>query len=171
MMIAERPAEAEDRAVPGHWEGDLIIGKNQKSAIGTLVERSSRYVLLVHLPSDHGAESLCDALTTTFQLMPTGLRRSLTWDQGSEMGQHKAFTEASGIQVYFCEPASPWQRGSNESTNGLLRQYSPKGSELSVHSPEELARVAHELNNRPRKVLGWETPARRLSKLVGSKRR
>lgn len=171
VMISERPAEAEDRAVPGHWEGDLIIGKDQKSAIGTLVERSSRYVLLVHLPSDHGAESLRDALTTTFRLLPTALRGSLTWDQGSEMAQHKAFTEATGIQVYFCEPASPWQRGSNENTNGPLRQYFPKGSELSVHSPEELARVAHELNNRPRKVLGWEAPARRLSKLVESRRR
>ncbi|WP_254885586.1 IS30 family transposase [Streptomyces sp. NA02950] len=168
VMISERPAEAEDRALPGHWEGDLIIGKDGKSAIGTLVERATRYAMLLHLPGDHGAEAVLGALTTTVQTLPAQLKRSLTWDQGSEMARHGEFTLATDIPVYFCDPASPWQRGSNENTNGLLRQYFPKGTDLSAHGPEHLAAVADQLNRRPRKTLGWETPAERLHKLLAA---
>ncbi|MEU9337526.1 IS30 family transposase [Streptomyces sp. NPDC048290] len=166
VMISDRPAEAEGRAVPGHWEGDLTIGKDGASAIGTLVERSTRYVMLLHLPGGRGTELVRDALVDAVTALPARLTRSLTWDQGSDMGRHHEFTIATDVPVYFCDPASPWQRGSNENTNGLLRQYFPKGTDLSVHTREHLNAVAAELNSRPRKTLGWETPAERLSTLL-----
>lgn len=175
IMISERPPEAEDRAVPGHWEGDLILGL-ASSAIGTLVERSTRFTMLLHLPrmaghgqaprikngpalAGHGALAVRDAIAASIQALPSALRKSLTWDQGAEMAQHAQLRVDSNLPIYFCDPRSPWQRGTNENTNGLLRQYFPKGTDLSLHRPDELDAVAHSLNSRPRKVLGWKTPA------------
>jgi IS30 family transposase len=175
IMISQRPAGAVDRAVPGHWEGDLILGLGS-SAIGTLVERMTRFTLLLHLPrmtehghkarmkngpalAGHGAEAVCDAITRTIITLPEQLRRSLTWDQGAEMAQHARLKVDAGIQVYFCDPHSPWQRGTNENTNGLLRQYFPKGTDLSIYSADEITAVAAALNSRPRKTLAWKTPA------------
>lgn len=166
IMISDRPPEVEDRAVRGHWEGDLITGKNNASAIGTLVERSTRYVMLLHLPDRHDAFSVNTQLVVAMSGLPQHLRGSLTWDQGAELAMHASFTTATNMPVYFCDPGSPWQRGSNENTNGLLRQYFPKGSDLSVHGREELEYVAQELNARPRKTLDWETPAERLRDLL-----
>jgi IS30 family transposase len=184
IMISQRPAEAADRAVPGHWEGDLILGLGS-SAIGTLVERTTRFTLLLHLPrmaghghearvkngpalAGHGAEAVRDAITRTITTLPEQLRRSLTWDQGAEMAQHARLTIDAGVQVYFCDPHSPWQRGTNENTNGLLRQYFPKGTNLSAHSADEVAAVAATLNARPRKTLNWRTPAEALDQLLQS---
>ncbi|GIF44237.1 IS30 family transposase [Actinoplanes xinjiangensis] len=166
QSIHDRPGTAEDRALPGHWEGDLIMGAHNRTAIGTLVERTTRYVLLVHLPQGRNAAHFRDRLITTFSALPAGLRQSLAWDQGVEMGRHAEFTAATSTPVYFCDPASPWQRGSNENTNGLLRQYFPKSSDLSMHTAEDLTAVATELNNRPRKILDWDTPAQRFTRLL-----
>jgi IS30 family transposase len=166
VMISERPPEVEDRAIPGHWEGDLLTGKNKKSAIGTLVERSSRYVILLHLPNGHGAEGVERAITAAARELPKTLRRSLTWDQGHEMANHIQLKIATGLEVYFCDPHSPWQRGSNENTNGLLRQYFPKGQDLSRYGPDYLAFVSAQMNRRPRKTLGWLRPSQALERLL-----
>ena len=165
-MIDQRPAEAADRAVAGHWEGDLITGEANRSAIGTLVERSSRYVILLYLPGRHTAEAVRDAVIDAMKDLPAHLRRSLTWDQGSEMALHTEIAQALGMPVYFCAKASPWQRPSNENTNGLLRQYFPKGTDLRHHDTEQLAAVAAELNTRPRKTLSWQTPAARIANVT-----
>jgi len=183
VMISQRPAEAADRAVPGHWEGDLIIGTG-RSAIGTLVERTSRFTMLLHLPplpgrdgprvkngpavTGAGAQAVRDAITTQLGELPEHLRRSLTWDQGAELAQHSRLKVDLGLQVYFCDPQSPWQRGTNENTNGLLRQYFPKGTNLARHSPDDLAAVADALNGRPRKTLGWRTPAEVLDEYLAA---
>ena len=184
IMISQRPVEVADRAVPGHWEGDLILGLGS-SAIGTLVERKTRFTMLLHLPrmighgkearikngpalAGHGAEAVCEAITRTITTLPEQLRRSLTWDQGAEMAQHARLKIDAGLQVYFCDPQSPWQRATNENTNGLLRQYFPKGTDLSGHSADEIAAVAAALNTRPRKTLKWKTPAEALDELLRS---
>lgn len=184
ILISERPPTVEDRAVPGHWEGDLILGL-ASSAIGTLVERKTRFTMLLQLPrlpghgdevrekngpalAGHGAEAVRDAITQAMRSLPEQLRRSLTWDQGAEMSQHARLTIDTGLKVYFCDPQSPWQRGTNENTNGLLRQYFPKGTDLSVHRTSELQAVALALNTRPRKTLGWRTPAEALNEVLRS---
>lgn len=165
IMISERPAEAADRAVPGHWEGDLLVG-TRTNAIGTLVERSTRYAMLFVLPDGLSAERVRERLTKTVLTLPTSLRRSLTWDQGPEMAGHVRFTVDTGVKVFFCDPRSPWQRGSNENTNGLLRQYFPKGRSLAGVTQAELDQVAHELNGRPRQTLGWRSPTQRLAEFM-----
>jgi IS30 family transposase len=168
IMISERPAEVEDRAVPGHWEGDLILGKNNRSAVGTLVERSTRFVMLLHLSGDHTAETVRTAMTRKILTLPSHLMKSITWDQGSEMAQHQRFTIDTGIDVFFCDPHSPWQRGANENTNGLLRQFMPKGTDLSVYTEADLDAIAKKLNNRPRQTLEWLKPSEVLARIVAT---
>jgi IS30 family transposase len=168
VMISERPAEAADRAVPGHWEGDLIVGKDHQSAVGTLVERTTRFVLLLHLGAGKDAASVKTAMQEAITTLPARLVKTITWDQGSEMGRHVDFTVETGIPIYFCDPHSPWQRGSNENTNGLLRQYMPKGTDLSVHSAHDLDAIAKSLNNRPRKTLGYLKPSEKLAELLAT---
>ncbi|MBO0714846.1 MAG: IS30 family transposase, partial [Acidimicrobiales bacterium] len=165
VMISERPAEAEDRAVPGHWEGDLIMGK-RRTAVASLVERQSRYLMLLALPQGIGAESVRTAIARRILTLPSQLRRSLTWDQGKEMAEHVRFTIDTGVQVYFCDPNTPWQRGTNENTNGLVRQYLPRLTDLSVHTQGDLNKIARSLNTRPRQTLGWMTPSEAFAKAV-----
>jgi IS30 family transposase len=167
VMISERPPEVEDRAVPGHWEGDLLMGNRQSpAAIATLVERQTRYCQLVALPEGTEAERVADALAASITTLPAQLRRSLTWDQGHEMAEHRRFSVESGVEVYFCDPRSPWQRGSNENTNGLLRQYFPRRKSLEGVTQDQLDEVAAKLNGRPRKTLGFQTPAEKLAELI-----
>jgi IS30 family transposase len=166
--IRQRPPDVEGRSVPGHWEGDLIVGAGGGSAIATLVERTSRFVLLGHLGRERNADAVRDSLITAVTPLPDALRRTLTWDQGAEMAEHRAFSVATDMDVYFADPGAPWQRGSNENTNGLLRQYFPKGSDLARFSKDDLRQVAEELNGRPREALDWDTPGERLSILLES---
>ncbi len=166
VMISERPAEVADRAVPGHWEGDLIVGAGGRSAVGTLVERTTRYVLLLHLAGDHSAPTVEAAMRKAIATLPNELMRSVTWDQGSEMANHRAITVATGVPIYFCDPHSPWMRGSNENTNGLLRQYMPKGTDLSKFSEDDLLAIQRSLNGRPRKTLDYMMPEEKLAELV-----
>ena len=166
VMISERPAEVEDRAVPGHWEGDLVMGAGGRSAVGTLVERSTRYLLLLHLPNGKGAVEVEAAMKAAIATLPRELAKTITWDQGKEMARHAEFSIATGIPVYFCDPHSPWQRGSNENTNGLLRQYLPKGTDLSKQSAEDLARIQRSLNGRPRETLQFMTPSEKLAEVI-----
>jgi IS30 family transposase len=166
VEISQRPAEAAGRAVPGHWEGDLIMGRGNTSAIGTLVERTTRFCLLLHLPGGHDAIQVRDRMIEALRSLPVQVRRSLTWDRGNEMAQHVRISLATDMAIYFCDPHSPWQRGTNENTNGLLRQYFPKGTDLTCHSADRLAAVAAELNRRPRQTLGWLTPAQSLTRVL-----
>jgi IS30 family transposase len=169
LMISDRPPEIEDRAVPGHWEGDLILGSAASgSAVGTLVERTTRFVMLLHLPGGHTADIVQEAMVVKMATLPEQLRRSLTWDQGPEMANHLQIAKATGLSIYFCDPHSPWQRGTNENTNGLLRQYLPKGQDLSFYGPGMLDNIAAELNGRPRKTLNWHTPAEALQTLLSN---
>ncbi|MGY6500460.1 MAG: IS30 family transposase [Acidimicrobiales bacterium] len=168
VKISERPAEVEDRAVPGHWEGDLILGEGGRSAVGTLVERTTRLVLLLHLNGDRSAVTVESAMRKAIATLPAELRRSITWDQGAEMSTHASFTTATGIPIYFCDPHAPWQRGSNENTNGLLRQYMPKGTDLSKHTAAELVAIQRSLNDRPRKTLGYMTPSEAYAQVVAA---
>lgn len=166
VMINERPADVADRAVPGHWEGDLILGANIRGAVGTLVERSTRFVLLLHLGKNHGAKEVGDAMRKAIVTLPDELVRSVTWDQGNEMANHRSFNVATHGPIYFCNPHSPWQRVSNENANGHLRQYMPKGTDLSKHSVEDLARIQRSLNGQPRKTLDYMMPVDKLAELV-----
>lgn len=166
ISISQRPAEADDRAVPGHWEGDLIMGRENGSAIGTLVERSTRFVLLIHLPGRHTAQAFHDAIVPALNTLPAELKRSLTWDNGKEMAMHQQITIATDMKIFFADPRSPWQRGANENTNGLLRQYFPKGVSLRQYGPADLTEAARRLNSRPRETLDWKTPAQKLNELL-----